>query len=165
MWGSKDAVSLNRLVTISTDRSAANHRDTTRARRRAITDLAHIRILVVDDESSMRLFLVRALGTIGIKCVEVACDGQEAFEKLEVHPYDLILSDWNMQPMDGLELLKRVRADASISHTPFIMMSAHAEPESITRAKQAGVDAYILKPFSLRTLTATIKKVCSITQA
>lgn len=118
-----------------------------------------IRLLIVDDEPTMRNFLSRILKLMDFAHVEVARDGQEAFEKLRSAPYDIVLSDWNMHPMDGLTLLTRIRADKSIKKMPFIMISANPTRESVSVAKKAGVDAYIVKPFDPQTLMETIERV------
>jgi len=91
--------------------------------------------------------------------VEEATDGQEALSKLRTGNFGLVISDWNMAPMTGLDLLKEVRADARLKETPFIMITAESKTENVVAAKQAGVSNYIVKPFNAETLREKIEKV------
>ncbi|MCI0754800.1 response regulator [Teichococcus vastitatis] len=118
-----------------------------------------MKILVVDDYPTMRRIVKNLLDQIGYKDVEEAGNGVEALEKIKVHRYDLVISDWNMEPMTGLELLKEVRADAGLSKTPFIMVTAESKTENVVAAKQAGASQYIVKPFTAETLKAKIASV------
>jgi two-component system chemotaxis response regulator CheY len=118
-----------------------------------------MKILVVDDYPTMRRIVRNLLDQIGFKEVEEAGNGVEALEKIKVSKYDMVISDWNMEPMTGLELLKHVRADAALSKTPFIMVTAESKTENVIAAKQAGASQYIVKPFTAETLKAKIASV------
>jgi two-component system chemotaxis response regulator CheY len=118
-----------------------------------------VKILVVDDYPTMRRIVRNLLDQIGFKDVEEAGNGAEALEKIKVSRYDMVISDWNMEPMTGLELLKHVRADAALAKTPFIMVTAESKTENVVAAKQAGASQYIVKPFTAETLKAKIASV------
>jgi two-component system chemotaxis response regulator CheY len=91
--------------------------------------------------------------------VDEAVDGQEALAKLRAGNFGLVISDWNMAPMTGLDLLKEVRADQRLKNLPFIMITAESKTENVVAAKQAGVSNYIVKPFNAETLREKIEKV------
>jgi two-component system chemotaxis response regulator CheY len=91
--------------------------------------------------------------------VDEAVDGQEALAKLRAGNFGLVISDWNMAPMTGLDLLKEVRADQRLKNMPFIMITAESKTENVVAAKQAGVSNYIVKPFNAETLREKIEKV------
>ncbi|MFN8981509.1 MAG: response regulator, partial [Alphaproteobacteria bacterium] len=91
--------------------------------------------------------------------VDEAVDGQEALAKLRAGNFGLVISDWNMAPMTGLDLLKEVRADQRLQNMPFIMITAESKTENVVAAKQAGVSNYIVKPFNAETLREKIEKV------
>ena len=116
-------------------------------------------VLIVDDLESMLGTLRSLLAQLGFHNVEQATDGRAALAKARAKVPDLIISDWNMEPMGGLELLKEVRADESLRHVPFIIVSAEARAEAIIAAKRAGADTYILKPFGAETLRAKLASV------
>src|SRR3712207_6279247 len=116
-------------------------------------------VLVVDDYQTMVRIIRNFLKQIGFKDVDDASDGGQALEKLKAKKYGLILSDWNMEPMTGLDLLKAVRADASLAPIPFIMVTAEAKPENVITAKKEGVNNYIVKPFDADTLQKKIEAV------
>jgi two-component system chemotaxis response regulator CheY len=118
-----------------------------------------VKILVVDDYPTMRRIVRNLLDQIGFKDVEEAGNGVEALEKIKVSRYDMVISDWNMEPMTGLELLKHVRADSALAKTPFIMVTAESKTENVIAAKQAGASQYIVKPFTAETLKAKIASV------
>lgn len=119
----------------------------------------NINILIVDDYKTM-LRIVRSLLTqLGFHNVDEAANGAEAVNKLKEKKYDLIISDWNMEPMTGLELLKTVRADENTKNVPFIMVTAESKTENVIAAKQAGVNNYIVKPFNAETLKAKLMAV------
>lgn len=118
-----------------------------------------MRILVVDDFKTMVQLTESLLKQFGFKQVEVASDGQQALEKLRAKSYDLILSDWNMEPMTGLELLKSVRATPKLKHIPVVLITAESKAENIIAAKQAGVNNYIIKPFTANTLKEKLTAV------
>ncbi|MCS6892030.1 MAG: chemotaxis response regulator CheY [Rhodovarius sp.] len=118
-----------------------------------------IPILIVDDYKTMLRIIRNLLKQLDFDNVEEASDGQEALAKLRAGHFGLIISDWNMQPMTGLELLKEVRADQRLKHIPFIMVTAESKTENVIAAKQAGVSNYIVKPFNAETLRDKIEKV------
>ena len=116
-------------------------------------------ILVVDDYKTMIRIIRNLLKQIGFENVDEAADGQEAYEKMQKNKYGLVISDWNMEPMTGYELLKQVRADAGLCKTPFIMVTAESKTENVIAAKKAGVNNYIVKPFNAQTLKGKIEAV------
>ena len=116
-------------------------------------------ILIVDDYQTMLRIIRNLLKQIGFNDVDEAKDGTEAFGKLKEKKYGLVISDWNMAPMTGFELLQKVRADAELSALPFIMITAEAKTENVVAAKQAGVNNYIVKPFNAETLRSKINAV------
>lgn len=116
-------------------------------------------ILVVDDYNTMRRIVKNLLKQLGFDNVDEAADGGEAIAKCKEKSYGLIISDWNMEPMTGIELLKLVRADEKIKNTPFIMVTAESKPENVIAAKQAGVSNYIVKPFNAETLKGKLTAV------
>jgi two-component system chemotaxis response regulator CheY len=116
-------------------------------------------VLIVDDYKTMLRIIRNLLKQIDIENVEEASDGQEALTKLRAGSFGLVISDWNMAPMTGLDLLKEVRADAKLKDTPFIMITAESKTENVVAAKQAGVSNYIVKPFNAETLREKIEKV------
>lgn len=119
----------------------------------------NLKVLIVDDHRTMLRIVRNLLSQIGVEDVTDACDGQEALQKLSHTKYDLVLSDWNMMPMTGLELLQYVRKDSSYQHSnvPFIMITAESKTDNVIEAKKAGVDNYIIKPFNAETLESKIK--------
>jgi two-component system chemotaxis response regulator CheY len=121
-----------------------------------------MRVLIVDDYHTMLRILRNLLRQLSLENVEEASDGEEAFSKLQTQPCDLVISDWNMQPVTGLDLLKRVRADTKIKRIPFIMVTAESKTENVIAAKQAGVSNYIVKPFNSETLRAKIASVMGV---
>ncbi len=116
-------------------------------------------ILVVDDYKTMIRIIRNLLKQIGFENVDEAADGTEAFEKIKKTKYGLVISDWNMEPMTGYELLKKVRADEQVKNTPFIMVTAESKTENVVAAKRAGVNNYIVKPFNAGTLKAKMAAV------
>jgi len=116
-------------------------------------------ILVVDDYQTMVRIIRNLLKQLGFEDVDEASDGSEALSKMRERRYGLIISDWNMQPMTGYELLKQVRADRDLHSTPFIMVTAESKTENVIAAKRAGVNNYIVKPFNAQTLKAKIDAV------
>ena len=123
----------------------------------------NMRVVIVDDNPHMRRILRNLLRQLEIANVEEATDGDTAFHLIQKFPPDLIISDWNMAPVTGLDLLRRVRADAKLRHIPFIMVTAESKTENVIAAKQAGVSNYIVKPFNADTLRAKIASVCGAT--
>ena len=116
-------------------------------------------ILIVDDYKTMLRIIRNLLKQLDFDNVEDASDGSEALAKLRAGNFGLVISDWNMAPMTGLELLKEVRADTRLRTTPFIMITAESKTENVIAAKQAGVSNYIVKPFNAETLREKIEKV------
>jgi two-component system, chemotaxis family, chemotaxis protein CheY len=116
-------------------------------------------ILVVDDYSTMIRIICNLLKQIGYQDVDNANDGATALAKLRAKRYGLVISDWNMEPMSGYDLLKEVRADPSLATTPFIMITAESKTENVIAAKRAGVNNYIVKPFNAQTLQSKIAAV------
>ena len=119
-----------------------------------------IPVLVVDDYKTMIRIIRNLLKQLGFEDVDEASDGTEALGKMKDRRYGLVISDWNMEPMTGYELLKHVRADGSLSKTPFIMVTAESKTENVIAAKKAGVNNYIVKPFNAQTLKTKIEAVC-----
>ena len=116
-------------------------------------------ILVVDDYNTMIRIIRNLLRQLGFADVDDANDGASALSKMSAKRYGLVISDWNMEPMTGYELLKRVRSTPDISATPFIMVTAESKTENVVAAKQAGVNNYIVKPFTADTLKSKIEAV------
>ena len=118
-------------------------------------------VLIVDDYKTMLRIIRNLLKQIGFNNVDEASDGAEALSKLRLKNYGLVISDWNMEPMTGLQLLQGVRADSKLKTLPFIMITAESKIENVVVAKQAGVSNYIVKPFNAETLQGKIEKVLS----
>lgn len=118
-----------------------------------------IPVLVVDDYKTMVRIIRNLLKQLGFSDVDDAKDGQEALEKMKIRKYGLVISDWNMEPMTGYELLKSVRSTDTLSRTPFIMVTAESKTENVIAAKKAGVNNYIVKPFNAATLKSKIDSV------
>jgi len=116
-------------------------------------------ILVVDDYNTMVRIIRNLLRQLGFQDVDAAPDGLAALTKLRDRNYGLVISDWNMEPMTGYELLKQMRADPKLTGTPFIMVTAESKTENVIAAKQAGVNNYIVKPFNAETLKNKIDAV------
>ncbi len=116
-------------------------------------------ILVVDDYNTMIRIICNLLKQLGYQNIDNANDGATALAKLRAGRYGLVISDWNMEPMSGYDLLKEVRADAKLGKTPFIMITAELKTENVIAAKRAGVSNYIVKPFNAQTLQAKIAAV------
>ena len=116
-------------------------------------------VLIVDDYKTMLRIVRNLLKQIDFHNVEEANDGSEALEKLRAGDFKLVISDWNMAPMTGLQLLQEVRADTRLRSLPFIMITAESKTENVIAAKQAGVSNYIVKPFNAETLQSKIEKV------
>ena len=116
-------------------------------------------ILVVDDYGTMIRIIRNLLRQLGFEDVDDAPDGSIALSKMNIKRYSLVISDWNVEPMTGYELLKQVGADPVLSTTPFIMVTAESKTENVIAAKQAGVNNYIVKPFNAETLKNKIDAV------
>jgi len=119
----------------------------------------NMHILVVDDYNTMLRILKNLLKQLGFNNVDQAMDGAEALNMLNGAKYDFIISDWNMEPMTGIELLREVRASDNLKHIPFIMITAESKTENVVAAKQAGVSNYIVKPFNAETLKGKMASV------
>jgi two-component system, chemotaxis family, chemotaxis protein CheY len=119
----------------------------------------NMHVLVVDDYQTMIRIIRNLLTQLGFKNIDEASDGAAALEKMKAQRYGLVISDWNMEPMTGYELLQRVRADEKLKATPFIMITAESKTENVIAAKKAGVNNYIVKPFNAQTLKAKIASV------
>jgi two-component system, chemotaxis family, chemotaxis protein CheY len=128
------------------------------AERMMATDNA-MPILIVDDDKTMIRIIRNLLKQLGFEDVDEAADGKEALGKLREKKYGLVISDWNMEPMTGYELLREVRGDPSLAKTPFIMVTAESKTENVVAAKKAGVNNYIVKPFNAATLKSKIDSV------
>jgi two-component system chemotaxis response regulator CheY len=116
-------------------------------------------ILVVDDYNTMVRIIRNLLRQLGFNDVDDASDGTAALTKMNGKKYGLVISDWNMEPMTGYELLKQVRANPDTAGTPFIMITAESKTENVVAAKQAGANNYIIKPFNAETLKHKIEAV------
>jgi two-component system, chemotaxis family, chemotaxis protein CheY len=116
-------------------------------------------VLVVDDYSTMVRIIRNLLGQLGFADVDDARDGESALIKMHTRRYGLVISDWNMEPMTGYDLLRQVRADPGLGEIPFIMVTAESKTENVIAAKKAGVNNYIVKPFNAQTLKAKIEAV------
>ena len=120
----------------------------------------NMNVLIVDDYNTMLRIIKNLLKQLGFSNVDEATDGAMAFEKVQQKDYGLIISDWNMEPMTGLELLKQVRgSDKPFKDVPFIMVTAESKTENVVAAKQAGVNNYIVKPFNAETLKSKMVAV------
>ena len=120
---------------------------------------SNLKVLVVDDFATMRKIEKNILGQLGVKNVDEADDGSTALPKLQANKYDIVLLDWNMPTMTGLELLKAIRSDENLKSIPVIMVTAEALKDNIVAAAQAGVNDYIVKPFTAASLEEKIAKV------
>lgn len=122
-------------------------------------------ILVVDDYKTMVKIVRHLLSQLGYTNVDDAANGAEAFEKMQSQQYGLVISDWNMEPMTGFELLQKVRASGTHSQVPFIMVTAESQPENVAAAKAAGVNNYLVKPFNQQSLKNKIDQVFAAAKA
>jgi two-component system, chemotaxis family, chemotaxis protein CheY len=116
-------------------------------------------VLIVDDYKTMIRIIRNLLKQLGFANVDEAGDGTAALDMMRHKQYGLIISDWNMEPMTGYELLREVRADDQLSRTPFIMVTAESKTENVNAAKKAGVNNYIVKPFNAATLKSKIDAI------
>ena len=120
----------------------------------------NMNVLIVDDYNTMLRIIKNLLKQLGFNNVDEATDGSMAFEKVKEKEYGLVISDWNMEPMTGIELLKQIRAsEAAFRNVPFIMITAESKTENVVAAKQAGVNNYIVKPFNAETLKTKMSSV------
>ncbi len=116
-------------------------------------------ILIVDDYNTMLRIIRNLLKQLGFNNVDEAADGVKALQKLRQKDYSLVISDWNMDPMTGLQLLKEVRTDTKLEGLPFIMITAESKTENVVAAKEAGVSNYIVKPLNAATLKQKLSSV------
>ena len=116
-------------------------------------------VLIVDDYNTMIRIIRNLLKQLGFIDIHDASDGTAALVLMRQKKYGLVISDWNMEPMTGYELLKEVRADPGLNKTPFIMVTAESKTENVIAAKKAGVNNYIVKPFNAQTLKTKIEAV------
>lgn len=120
----------------------------------------NMKILIVDDYKTMLRIIRNLLRQLGFNNIDEAMDGSAALQMLRANgDYGLVISDWNMEPMTGLQLLREVRADAKLKTLPFIMVTAESKSENVIAAKEAGVSNYIVKPFNAETLKAKMQSV------
>ncbi len=118
-----------------------------------------MKILIVDDFSTMRRIIKNLLRDLGFTNTDEADDGQTALPKLEAGGFDFLVTDWNMPGMQGIDLLKAVRADPNLKDLPVLMVTAESKREQIIEAAQAGVNGYVVKPFTAGTLKEKIDKI------
>ena len=117
------------------------------------------KVLIVDDFSTMRRILKNILKQIGFTNISEADDGSTAWEELQKNSFDLIICDWNMPKMSGIELLKKVRADDTYKDIPFLMVTAEAQKQNVIEAVQAGVSNYVVKPFTAESISEKLEKI------
>ena len=118
-----------------------------------------MKVLVVDDFSTMRRIVKNLLRDLGFTNIQEADDGSTALPMLQGGDFDFVVTDWNMPGMQGIDLLRAIRADAKLSHIPVLMVTAEAKKEQIVMAAQAGVNGYIVKPFTAATLKTKLDKI------
>jgi two-component system chemotaxis response regulator CheY len=116
-------------------------------------------VLIVDDYNTMVRIIRNLLRQLGFEHIDDASDGSAALAKMDQRKYGLVISDWNMEPMTGYDLLQQVRAHPDMAETPFIMVTAESKTENVVAAKKAGVSNYIVKPFNAQTLKSKIESV------
>ncbi len=121
----------------------------------------NLKILVVDDYNTMVRIVRKLLKQIGYENVDEASNGEMAFGMIQTNQYGLIISDWNMEPMTGFELLQRVRAAEATAKTPFILVTAESRPDNIIAARKSGANEYLVKPFTAPVLKDKIEKALS----
>ncbi|MEK7762125.1 MAG: chemotaxis response regulator CheY [Nitrospirota bacterium] len=118
-----------------------------------------MKILVVDDMSTMRRIVKNILKQLGFSNMDEAENGQEALQKLRADTFGFVVSDWNMPVMPGIEMLRAIRADEKLKHIPVLMVTAEAQKENLIEAIQAGVNNYVVKPFTAETMQEKINKI------
>ncbi len=127
----------------------------------ALPDLG-IKILVVDDMATMRRIIKGLLNQLGYKNIEEAEDGKVALQKLKSQDFDFVITDWNMPNMTGLELVQEIRKDPELKDLPVLMVTAEAKKENVLMAIKAGVNNYIVKPFTAEVLKEKMEKIFSV---
>jgi len=118
-----------------------------------------MKVLVVDDFSTMRRIVKNLLRDLGFTNIQEADDGNTALPMLQSGDFDFVVTDWNMPGMQGIDLLKAIRADAKLAHIPVLLITAEAKKEQIVMAAQAGFNGYIVKPFTAATLKTKLDKI------
>lgn len=118
-----------------------------------------MKILVVDDFSTMRRIIKNLLKDLGFTNIQEADDGSTALPMLQNGDFDFVVTDWNMPGMQGIDLLRAIRADDNLKHLPVLMVTAEAKKEQIVAAAQAGVNGYVVKPFTAATLKEKLDKI------
>ncbi len=118
-----------------------------------------IKILVVDDMSTMRRIIRTILNQLGYSNIEEAENGKQALARLQKEKFDFVITDWNMPEMDGLQLVKEIRADENLKSLPVLMVTAEAKKENVMEALKAGVNNYIVKPFTPEVLKEKMEKI------
>lgn len=119
----------------------------------------NMKIIVVDDFSTMRRIIKNLLKDLGFTNVQEADDGNTALPMLQQGDFDFVITDWNMPGMQGIDLLRAIRADEKLKHLPVLMVTAEAKKEQIIAAAQAGVNGYVIKPFTAGTLKEKLTKI------
>lgn len=119
----------------------------------------NMKILVVDDFSTMRRIIKNLLKDLGFSNIQEADDGSTALPMLQQGDFDFVVTDWNMPGMQGIDLLRAIRSDESLKHLPVLMVTAEAKKEQIVAAAQAGVNGYVVKPFTAATLKEKLEKI------
>jgi len=119
----------------------------------------NMKILVVDDFSTMRRIIKNLLKDLGYTNIQEADDGNTALPMLQQGDFDFVVTDWNMPGMQGIDLLRAIRADVNLKHIPVLMVTAEAKKEQIVAAAQAGVNGYVIKPFTAATLKEKLAKI------
>jgi len=119
----------------------------------------NMKILVVDDFSTMRRIIKNLLKDLGFGNIQEADDGNTALPMLQNGDFDFVVTDWNMPGMQGIDLLRAIRADDNLKHLPVLMVTAEAKKEQIVAAAQAGVNGYVVKPFTAATLKEKLDKI------
>jgi two-component system chemotaxis response regulator CheY len=119
----------------------------------------NMKILVVDDFSTMRRIIKNLLKDLGFTNIQEADDGSTALPMLQNGDFDFVVTDWNMPGMQGIDLLRAIRSDDSLKHLPVLMVTAEAKKEQIVAAAQAGVNGYVVKPFTAATLKEKLDKI------
>ena len=119
----------------------------------------NMNVLIVDDYKTMLRILRKLFRQLSFTNVDEANNGVEALQKLRESAFGLVVSDWNMEPMTGIQLLREVRADAGLKHIPFVMITAESKSENVIAAREAGVSDYIVKPFNAEILKSKLVSV------
>jgi len=127
-----------------------------------VSQFSHLKFLLVDDSATLRKIVKKLVFEIGCDSVDEAENGQEGLKKLQNGDYGMVLLDWTMPIMSGLDMLKAVRADAKLKNTPIIMVTAEGLKENVITAVQAGANEYLFKPFDKETLVAKLEKVLAM---